>query len=104
MRKVNPFFVSSVSLAALSASPAIAQQAQTDASQPQSQQSVEPSPTLKCDNLPAGVKRPADCETITVTGTRIRRPNLESPLPVTSIGGQEFFQTGNGSVGDKLAG
>ena len=42
-------------------------------------------------------------EAIIVTGSRIRRPNLESPLPVTSIGGQEFFQTGNVSVGDKLA-
>jgi outer membrane receptor protein involved in Fe transport len=102
MRKVNPFFVSSVSLAALSASPAIAQQAQAGATQPQAQ-SAAPTPELKCDNLPAGVKRPADCETITVTGTRIRRPNLESPLPVTSIGGQEFFQTGNVSIGDKLA-
>jgi outer membrane receptor protein involved in Fe transport len=45
----------------------------------------------------------ASNEAITVTGTRIRRPNLESPLPVTSVGGQEFFQTGNVSVGDKLA-
>jgi outer membrane receptor protein involved in Fe transport len=46
---------------------------------------------------------PSSAEAITVTGTRIRRPNLESPLPVTSVGGQEFFQTGNVSVGDKLA-
>ena len=41
-------------------------------------------------------------DTIVVTGSRIRRPNLESPLPVTSIGGDEFFQTGTTSVGDVL--
>ena len=44
----------------------------------------------------------ADSEAIIVTGSRIRRPNLESPLPVTSIGGQEFFETGNVSIGDTL--
>ncbi|HEY0130632.1 MAG TPA: VIT domain-containing protein, partial [Allosphingosinicella sp.] len=32
---------------------------------------------------------------ITVTGTRIRNPNLDSMAPVTSIGGEEFFQRGN---------
>ncbi|KRC78435.1 TonB-dependent receptor [Sphingomonas sp. Root241] len=41
-------------------------------------------------------------ETIVVTGSRIRRPNLDSPVPVTSIGGEEFFQTGTTSVGDVL--
>src|SRR5436190_6106021 len=39
---------------------------------------------------------------IVVTGSRIRRPNLESPLPVTSVGGEEFFQSGVVSVGDVL--
>jgi Ca-activated chloride channel family protein len=32
---------------------------------------------------------------IVITGARIRRPNLESAVPVTSIGGEEFFQTSN---------
>jgi len=40
--------------------------------------------------------------TITVTGSRIRRPNLESTVPITSVGGDEFFETGNVSVGDAL--
>jgi outer membrane receptor protein involved in Fe transport len=39
---------------------------------------------------------------IIVTGSRIRRPNLDSPVPVTSVSGQEFFQTGTTSVGDVL--
>jgi outer membrane receptor protein involved in Fe transport len=45
---------------------------------------------------------PADNGTIIVTGSRIRRPALESPVPVTSIAGEEFFQTGSTSVGDVL--
>jgi outer membrane receptor protein involved in Fe transport len=39
---------------------------------------------------------------ITVTGSRIRRPNLESAVPITSIGGEEFFQTSTISIGDVL--
>ncbi|HEX8064578.1 MAG TPA: TonB-dependent receptor [Allosphingosinicella sp.] len=39
---------------------------------------------------------------IVVTGSRIRRPNLESTVPITSIGGEEFFETGRVSVGDVL--
>jgi outer membrane receptor protein involved in Fe transport len=46
---------------------------------------------------------PADGgQAIVVTGSRIRRPNIESVVPVTSIGGEEFFQTGQVSVGDVL--
>ena len=45
----------------------------------------------------------SDSETpIVVTGSRIRRPNLESTVPITSVGGEEFFQTGDISVGDTL--
>jgi outer membrane receptor protein involved in Fe transport len=40
--------------------------------------------------------------TIVVTGSRIRRPNLESTVPVTTITGDEFFQTGQTSIGDTL--
>jgi outer membrane receptor protein involved in Fe transport len=41
-------------------------------------------------------------ETVIVTGSRIARPNLESPVPVTTVSGEEFFETGNTSVGDLL--
>ena len=101
MRRFNPFILSTVSIAALAATPAFAQQTQSDQSPPQTLTS-ESGQNAQCDNLPPGQARPAECESITVTGTRIRRPNLESPLPVTSIGGQEFFETGNVSVGDTL--
>ena len=39
---------------------------------------------------------------IIVTGSRIRRPNLDSPVPVTTVGGDQFFQTGATSIGDVL--
>lgn len=39
---------------------------------------------------------------IVVTGSRIARPNLESTVPITSIGGEQFFQTGQVSIGDVL--
>ncbi|WP_419816066.1 TonB-dependent receptor domain-containing protein [Glacieibacterium sp.] len=41
-------------------------------------------------------------ETIVVTGSRIRRPNLQSTVPVTSVSGQEFFETGSVAIGDTL--
>lgn len=44
----------------------------------------------------------AESETITVTGSRIRRPNLDSAVPVTSIAGDVIFQQGNTNVGDTL--
>jgi len=39
---------------------------------------------------------------IVVTGSRIRQPNLEGANPVTVVTGEEFFETGNTSVGDVL--
>ncbi len=44
----------------------------------------------------------ASAETLIVTGSRIRRPNSESTVPIVSISGDEFFQTGAISVGDTL--
>ena len=41
-------------------------------------------------------------ETVTVTGSRIRRPNVESAVPITSIGNEEFFQQAQNNVGDTL--
>jgi len=41
-------------------------------------------------------------ETIVVTGSRIARPNLDSPSPITSLSVQELTQTGEVSLGDTL--
>lgn len=42
-------------------------------------------------------------ETITVTGSRIRRPNLDSTVPIASLTGAELTQQGNVNIGDRLA-
>lgn len=44
----------------------------------------------------------AETNDIVVTGSRIARPNLSSPNPITSVSGEEFFQTGKVSIGDQL--
>ncbi|MEO7602851.1 MAG: TonB-dependent receptor [Sphingomicrobium sp.] len=104
MRRVNPFILSTVSLAALIATPAFAQDTKVDTPPPEtltSEQEIESGEDAQSDaGQPTAA---ADEGAITVTGSRIRRPNLESPLPVTSVGGQEFFETGDVSIGDKLA-
>jgi outer membrane receptor protein involved in Fe transport len=41
-------------------------------------------------------------DTIVVTGSRIARPNLDSPSPITSLSIQELTQTGDVSLGDTL--
>lgn len=41
-------------------------------------------------------------EDVIVTGTRIRRPNDVSPIPITTVSSQEIFETGRISVGDTL--
>ena len=51
------------------------------------------------DNTAATV---TDESTIIVTGSRIRRPNLDSPVPIATVTGDSFFQTGQTSVGDRL--
>ena len=101
-----------LSLVAGLATPAFAQQTQQDATK-------SPPESLKTETeIKSGTKATADANgtpvtspantanpnnpAIVVTGSRIKRPNLESPVPVTSVGGEEFFQTGNVSVGDYL--
>ena len=41
-------------------------------------------------------------QSIVVTGSRIRRPNLESSVPITSVGPQELTERGSVSLGDAL--
>jgi outer membrane receptor protein involved in Fe transport len=45
---------------------------------------------------------PEEEGSIVVTGSRIRRPNDDSPTPVTTVTAAEIFQTGRVSVGDVL--
>ena len=39
---------------------------------------------------------------IVVTGSRINAPNLTSAVPITSVSGQQFYETGKVSIGDVL--
>jgi outer membrane receptor protein involved in Fe transport len=43
-----------------------------------------------------------DGQAITVTGSRIRRPNLESTVPITSVSGESIIQGGDTNVGESL--
>jgi outer membrane receptor protein involved in Fe transport len=39
---------------------------------------------------------------VVITGSRIIAPNMVSAVPITSVSGDQFFKTGEVSVGDKL--
>ncbi|HVJ03199.1 MAG TPA: TonB-dependent receptor [Sphingomonas sp.] len=59
-------------------------------------------PTAAQDTPEAQDQEEAPGEQIVVTGTRIRAPNLESNVPITSISGEEIFQQGQNNLGDTL--
>ena len=90
MRTVH-FLLAATALAGVS--PAFAQTAGTAAAA---------AGTDSAPAAPAASTGPADSDLVIVTGSRIARPNLSSPVPVTTIQGAEFFQTGKISIGDIL--
>lgn len=67
-------------------------------------------PGLAQDNDPTDdVEEVGDADAVTtagapivVTGTRIRQPNVESPVPVTSLTADELFDQGDLNLGDAL--
>jgi len=109
MRRLQARILGTASVAALAiagfATPAFAQDPPADAAD-------------RCDNLATQAERDAcrggevglesqpttatESGGILVTGTRIRRPNLESTVPITSVGIQELTDTGDVSLGDNL--
>jgi outer membrane receptor protein involved in Fe transport len=97
-----------LSLVAVTATPAFAQETPEEKAKnpPESLQTepeIESGKKATATAQGASTASPAGGgSSIVVTGSRIKRPNLESPVPVTSVGGEEFFQTGNVSVGDYL--
>ncbi|HEY0626533.1 MAG TPA: TonB-dependent receptor [Allosphingosinicella sp.] len=62
----------------------------------------DPPETLQSEQEVESGENATQGEEITVTGSRIRRPNLESNVPVTSIGGEQFIKQGDVNVGDTL--
>jgi len=53
-------------------------------------------------SAPAAVASTAASGSIVVTGSRVHRPNDESPTPIVSVRGEEFFQTGRTAIGETL--
>lgn len=110
--------LSTVSLSVVAlmvATPAYAQDAPDQPPAPSGAAGDAPDP--ECLNLPEGDARDrcisgevelesgqavGDDENIVVTGTRIRRPNLESPVPVTSVSAEDLTSQGDVNVGDAL--
>ena len=56
---------------------------------------------VPADTSPAAVAANTDTS-IVVTGSRIRRPNLESAVPITSVATQDLTNRGEVSLGDAL--
>jgi outer membrane receptor protein involved in Fe transport len=85
--------VSALAMTLFLAAPAYAQQT-TEAAPPETlgQNEVE---------LESG-QEATDENSIIVTGSRIRRPNLDSSVPITSVGSQELTNRGDVSIGDAL--
>lgn len=87
MKKSRLFMTGSiVGLAMLSVQPAFAQSTSPDAQADEDEEEV-----AEEGGAP-----------ILVTGSRISRPTLESPVPVTSVTAEELLSSGNLSVGDAL--
>lgn len=64
-------------------------------------------PAVAQDNVPqtdVGAQEEAPEPDIIVTGSRIRRPELDSPNPIISIGAQDLQQSGSTNITDFLTG
>jgi outer membrane receptor protein involved in Fe transport len=92
-----------IGFAVTAAAPAVAQDSSTPGSENPANLQSEPEIQSGQDTT-AGAQgeSAAEAQAITVTGSRIRRPNLESVVPITSISGEQFFQQGDTNIGDAL--
>jgi outer membrane receptor protein involved in Fe transport len=82
----------------LFAAPAFAEDAVAAQPACTSEQAAAGTCTLPADASGA----PAETGGIVVTGSRIRRPNLQSTVPITSISGESIIQSGDTNVGESL--
>jgi outer membrane receptor protein involved in Fe transport len=85
------------------ASAAYAQDTQPSAdtrqqSQPSQADTQAPPPPAPTNQAP----EPSNEQAITITGTRIARPNLSSPVPITTVTVAELPNQGQASIGDAL--
>lgn len=82
----------SIGLVLASVAPAYAQETNAEAGQVAQSE----------DEGSATASEASDTQSIVVTGSRIRRPNLDSTVPVTSVGAQDLVERGDVSLGDAL--
>jgi outer membrane receptor protein involved in Fe transport len=99
MRRLNTRILATTSVTALAAlgfaAPALAQNADgTPCTQAQRDAGT-------CTDQPAATQ-PASNPNIVVTGSRIRRPNLESNVPITSVSADDLTAQGDVNVGEAL--
>jgi outer membrane receptor protein involved in Fe transport len=73
----------------------------TDVAAPPAQTQAEAVTGNAAESLNATTETSA-ADTIVVTGSRIRRPNIESAVPVTTIGAEDIIATGRVALGDLL--
>jgi outer membrane receptor protein involved in Fe transport len=100
MRRLHPRILSTASVAVVGlalASPAFAQQTPVDRADPP-EALGQNEPELEAGQQASATQGGA----IVVTGSRIRRPNLDSSVPITSVGPQELVDRGDLSLGDAL--
>ncbi|WP_332872640.1 TonB-dependent receptor domain-containing protein [Allopontixanthobacter sediminis] len=90
MRKISKLYACTSVIGLFAAAVPIAAHAQDEAA-PVSSEEVEEDGAASVTDT-----------SIVVTGSRIRRPNLESTVPITSVAGEQFFQQGQTNVGDTL--
>ncbi len=85
-----------------SATPAFAQTTPPPQTPPEEETTNSTQPDQVIQATEANKPATTDSSAITITGSRIRRPNLTSSVPVTSLQGEQFFQRGQTNIGDAL--
>jgi len=63
---------------------------------------AQESASVVTQDEPGGTQASTEEPGIVITGSRIRRPNLDSTVPITSVAGEQIFQTGDPNVGETL--
>ena len=94
--------VSAIALAAAFAGQASAQDTQAEA-QPNTPPAEEQAPAVGASEVELQSNTTANTgNEVIVTGSRIRRPNLESTVPITSISGESLIKGADTNIGDQL--
>jgi len=95
--------VGALAIATTFAGQAFAQDAQPVVAQTDAPPAEEQAPAVGASEVELQSNTTANtANEVVVTGSRIRRPNLESTVPITSIGGESLIKGGDTNIGDTL--